>query len=140
MTGRTAFNFDNKRYGMTLSEQTSDLFLGHDPPVENHCHTLINSQDCERWEKVERHALSTFHLYAWRKRDIVKGRRVILNISRGRMTPLKLKCHSEKQAPASHDPNTPTACFIYNCSKLFTSLFNVLNISLIYHLCSYLLH
>jgi len=23
------------------------------------------------------------------------------------MTPLKIKCHSEKQAPASHDPNAP---------------------------------
>lgn len=23
------------------------------------------------------------------------------------MAPLKIKCHSAKQAPASHDPNTP---------------------------------
>lgn len=39
-----------------------------------------------------------------------------------------------------YNTSQQTACFIPSCCKWFTSLFNVLTISWIYHLCSCLVH
>lgn len=142
--GCTAFNFNNKRHGMTLSEQTRTYFwvMTHQLKIIAIHRSIVRTV---RGEKEERDMLCPQLIFTSGGREIMWKTGESFWASLGANGSIKAKMSLSKTSscltwPKYTTASQQTAYFIPNCCKWFTSLFNVLTISCINDKFNYLVH